>query len=71
MEAPMTTTTKGDRITVDSQKAGKSPRQGTVLEITEHEYGTSYRVAWDNGHESTIRPVAGTVHIVHPSKTKG
>ena len=67
----MTTTTKGDRITVDSPKAGDPPRQGTVLEIVEREYGTSYRVAWDNGHESTIRPVAGTVHTVRPSKTKG
>ena len=29
------------------------------------EYGTSYRVAWDDGHESTFRPTAGTVHTVH------
>jgi hypothetical protein len=54
----------GDRISVDSQKAGEVPRQGTILEVIEHEYGTSYRVAWDDGHESTIRPTAGTVHAV-------
>lgn len=58
----MTTANVGDRITVDSQKAGEPPRQGTVLEIIEHDYGTSYRVAWDDGHESTFRPTAGTVH---------
>ena len=62
------TATKGDRISVDSQKAGESPRQGTILETIEHEYGTSFRVAWDDGHESTFRPTAGTVHTVHPPK---
>ena len=54
----------GDRIGVDSQKAGEAPRQGTILEVIEHDYGTSYRVAWDDGHESTVRPTAGTVHPV-------
>lgn len=62
------TATKGDRISVDSQKAGEPPRQGTILEIIEHEYGTSFRVAWDDGHESTFRPTAGTVHTVHPTE---
>ena len=37
----MTTATQGDRITVDSQRAGEPPRHGTVLEIIEHDYGTS------------------------------
>jgi hypothetical protein len=62
--------TKGDRIVVDSQKAGEGARQGTILEIIEHEYGTSYRVRWDDGHESTFRPTAGTVHTTHPEKSK-
>lgn len=65
----MTTATKGDRITVDSQRAGEPPRHGTVLEIIKHDYGTSYRVAWDDGHESTFRPTAGSVHPVHPAET--
>ena len=63
----MTTATVGDRISVDSPKAGEPPRQGSVLEIIEHDYGTSYRVAWDDGHESTFRPTAGTVHKVEPT----
>ena len=58
------TATKGDRISVDSQKAGEPPRQGTVLEVIAHAYGTSFRVAWDDGHESTFRPTAGTVHRI-------
>ena len=52
---------KGDRIRVDSKKAGDPAREGEILEIIEHEYGTSYRVRWDDGHESTFRPTPGTV----------
>jgi hypothetical protein len=64
------TATRGDRISVDSQKAGEPPRQGTVLEIIEHEYGVSYRVAWDDGHETTFRPTAGTVHRVEKTEAR-
>jgi hypothetical protein len=60
----MTIETVGDRIMVDSRKAGEPPRLGTILEIEVHDYGTSYRVRWDDGHESTFRPTAGTVHTV-------
>jgi hypothetical protein len=63
--------TKGDRISVDSQKAGQAPRQGTILEVIEHDYGASYRIAWDDGHESTIRPTAGTVHSVEATHSQG
>ena len=61
---------KGDRIQVDSQKAGDPAREGEILEIVEHEYGTSYRVRWDDGHETTFRPTAGTVHTVRPGGAK-
>jgi hypothetical protein len=61
------TAQQGDRISVDSQKTGEPPRQGTVLEVIHHDYGTSYRVAWDDGHESTFRPTPGTVHTVASS----
>jgi hypothetical protein len=64
------TATKGDRISVDSQKAGAAARQGTVLEVIEHDYGTTFRVAWDDGHESTFRPTAGTVHRVGKAEAK-
>jgi len=55
----------GDLITVDSEKAGTPPREGIVLEVIEAEWGTCFRVRWVDGHESTIHPVAGTVHITH------
>lgn len=66
----MTTERVGDRIMVDSGKVDEPPRMGTIREIVEHDYGTSYRVAWDDGHETTFRPTAGTVHTVHPPKSK-
>lgn len=56
----------GDEITVDSEKAGLPPREGRVLEVLEAEFGTRYRVLWNDGHESTIHPLAGTVHVREP-----
>jgi hypothetical protein len=61
---------KGDRIRVDSQKAGDPGRDGKVLEVIEREYGIRYRVRWDDGHESTVRPTAGTVHTIDAGAAK-
>jgi hypothetical protein len=61
---------RGDRIHVDSEKAGAAAREGEILEIIEHEYALSYRVRWDDGHESTIRPTPGTTHTTPPQPTK-
>ncbi|HET8784841.1 MAG TPA: DUF1918 domain-containing protein [Candidatus Limnocylindrales bacterium] len=58
-----------DRIVIDSDKAGQPPREGEILEVIHASYGTRYRVAWDDGHESTIRPAGGMAHIV-PAKPK-
>ncbi len=54
-----------DEIVIDSEKAGSPPRRGEILEILEESYGIRYRVRWEDGHESVVHPVAGTVHI-HP-----
>jgi hypothetical protein len=54
-----------DRIVIDSDKAGQPAREGDILEVIEASYGTRYRVAWDDGHESTIRPAGGTAHVIH------
>ena len=53
----------GDEILVDSERAGAPAREGEILEILEAEYGTRYRVRWEDGHESVIHPIAGTVHV--------
>ncbi len=52
--------TVGDVIVIESEKVGKSDRHGEILEIIEASYGTRYRVRWDDGHESTIRPAVGS-----------
>ena len=52
----------GDDITIDSERAGRPARHGHVLEVIEADYGTRYRVTWDDGRESIIHPTAGTIH---------
>ena len=54
-----------DRIVIDSDRAGQPAREGEILEVIEASYGTRYRVAWDDGHESTIRPAGGMARVVH------
>lgn len=61
--------TAGDSIVIESEKAGSPPRTGEVLEVLEEPFGTRYRVRWDDGHESTIHPLPGTVRISHPDDT--
>ena len=58
----------GDRIVVESEKVGRPAREGVVLEVIEADYGTRYRVAWEDGHESTFHPSAGSVRILPPDK---
>lgn len=54
----------GDRIVVESEKVGLPDREGEILEVIEASYGTRYRVRWDDGHESTIRPSAGSSRTI-------
>lgn len=58
-----------DRIVLDSAKVGERVREGEILEVIEAEYGTRYRVAWEDGHESTIRPAAGSAHVIPAAKS--
>jgi hypothetical protein len=53
----------GDRIIIESEKVGQAVREGVILEVTESPYGTNYRVRWSDGHESEIRPAAGSARI--------
>lgn len=61
----------GDRIKVDSEKAGVPAREGEILEIIEASYGTRYRVRWDDGHESVVQPHGGTVTVSHAQPVSG
>ena len=54
----------GDRIVVELERVGQPDREGTILEVIEASYGIRYRVRWDDGHESTIRPSAGSARTI-------
>lgn len=54
----------GDRIVVESERVGQASREGEILEVIDSSYGIRYRVRWEDGHESTIRPAAGSARIV-------
>jgi Domain of unknown function (DUF1918) len=60
----------GDRIVVESEKVGKLPREGELLEVIAASGGTRYRVRWDDGHESTFQPSAGSSRIVPKAAVK-
>jgi len=59
-----------DRIVVDSEKVGQPAREGDILEVIAASYGTRYRVMWDDGHESTLRPVAGSARVIPAQKRR-
>lgn len=60
----------GDRIIVESERVGLAPREGEILEVIESKFGTRYRVRWDDGHESTFRPGAGSARTAPPRKAR-
>jgi len=53
----------GDRIEIESERVGQRPREGEILRVTESASGPSYEVRWEDGHESAIRPAAGSARI--------
>ena len=53
----------GDRIAIETEKVGQKPREGEILEVFESPLGANYRVRWDDGHESEIRPKAGSAQV--------
>ena len=59
----------GDRIVIESEKVGKAAREGEILEVIESpDTGLRLRVLWEDGHESTFWPHAGSARIVSVEK---
>ena len=55
-------TKPGDRIVVESERAGQPARTGIIEEVV----GTDpprYRVRWDDHHTSTFTPTSGAARI--------
>ena len=61
----------GDRIVIESEKVGLKMREGEILEVIESAYGAHYRVKWDDGHESDIRPAGGSARIIPAAQAEG
>ena len=59
----------GDVIMIESEKVGSPPREGEILEILHGQISISYRVRWQDGHQSVIAPDAGNTSIV-PSQRR-
>jgi DNA mismatch repair protein MutH len=59
----------GDRIVLESERVGQQDREGEILEVVDSQLGPNYRVRWDDGHVTEIRPKAGSARIV--ARTKG
>jgi len=59
----------GDRIVIESERVGQRDREGEILEVFDSPLGVNYRVRWDDGHESEIRPRAGSARIVPAKQT--
>lgn len=51
----------GNRIAVETERVGQPEREGEVLEVIEGATSVSYRVRWDDGHESLFTPAAGAI----------
>jgi len=54
----------GDQIVIESEKMDVPPRVGEILEVIPHESRVEFRVRWNDGHESSIRPVASSYSII-------
>jgi Domain of unknown function (DUF1918) len=52
----------GDRLRVESERAGQAGREGIVEEVLSEE-PKRLRVRWEDGHESIFVPSAGVVQI--------
>jgi hypothetical protein len=59
----------GDRIIVESERVGKPPREGEILEVIVSPLAVRYNVRWADGHESTFGPSAGSARI-EPARRK-
>ena len=57
---------EGDRLVIESERVGQSPRTGTIEEVLSLD-PLRVRVRWENDRESTVTPDAGCARIEHPT----
>ncbi|HET9723422.1 MAG TPA: DUF1918 domain-containing protein [Actinomycetota bacterium] len=60
----------GDHIVVESETVGTPTREGEVVDVIQGEIGVRYHVRWEDGHESTFTPSAGSVRVIAKPRPK-
>jgi hypothetical protein len=61
---------QGDRLVIESERVGQPPRTGTVEEVLSLD-PLRVRVRWENNHESTLTPQAGSARVEHSAGSRG
>jgi hypothetical protein len=59
-----------DRIAVDSEQAGLEPAGGEVPVVGEGRRARITWARWDDGHESSFMPEAGSARIIQSSRPR-
>jgi hypothetical protein len=58
----------GNRVKVEAESTGQTPRTGVVEEVVDEPPTPRYRIRWDDGHESIYAPAAGAVSRTEPTE---
>lgn len=59
----------GDVVVAEAERATQTARRGVIEEVVQEE-PPCFRVHWDDGHESIIRPAAGSLRVEPKRKAK-
>ena len=60
----------GDLVIVEGHRIGEARRIGEILEVLGQAGHEHYRVRWNDGHETDIRPAGGSARITPAIQTK-
>jgi hypothetical protein len=58
----------GDRIIVESQRTAARPGRARSSRLSGRPLGARYRVRWEDGQESTIRPATSSARTTPPAE---
>ncbi len=57
----------GDGVVAEAERTTQSARHGVIEEVLQED-PPCFRVHWDDGHESIVRPAAGSLRV-EPKRT--
>jgi Domain of unknown function (DUF1918) len=58
----------GDELVVRGRHVSDEDRSGVIIEVHGEAGAPPYLVRWEDGHESTFFPSAGTLVTHHPAR---